>query len=65
MKYVRDIIADQGCLTSKVYDDFFFFNLSIFTLFFNIIDETVNLHFNSFMEKSLTTNMSWMKYLNK
>ena len=53
MRYMRDIIADQGFLTSKVYDDSFIFNISIFTLFFNVIDENVNLLFNNFMEKKI------------
>ena len=51
MRYMRDIIANQECLTSKAYDDLLIFNISIFTLFFNVIDETVILFFNSFMGK--------------
>ena len=58
MKYMRDIIVNQECLTSKAYDDFLIFNISIFTLFFNVIDETVILLFNSFIGKNLTTKMS-------
>ena len=33
MRYMRDIIVDQGCLTSKAYDDLLIFNISIFILF--------------------------------
>ena len=58
MRYMRDIIANQECLTSKAYDDLLIFNISIFTLFFNVIDETVILLFNSFIGKNLTTKMS-------
>ena len=58
MRYLGDIIANQECLTSKAYDDLLIFNISIFTLFFNVIDETVILLFNSFIGKNLTTKMS-------
>ena len=58
MRYMRDIIANQESLTSKAYDDLLIFNISFFTLFFNVIDETVILLFYSFIGKNLTTKMS-------
>ena len=36
---MRDIIIDQGCLTSNVCVDLLIFNVSILTSFSNVIDE--------------------------
>ena len=58
MRYMRDIILDQGCLTTKVCADLLVLNISIFILFSNVIDETITLLFNSFMGKNHTTKMS-------
>ena len=58
MRYMRDIILDQGCLTTKVCVDLLVLNISMFILFSNVIDETINLLFNSFMRKNHTTKMS-------
>ena len=58
MRYMRDIIFDQGCLTTKVCVDLLVLNISIFILFSNVIDETITLLFNSFMGKNHTTKMS-------
>ena len=58
MRYMRDIILDQGCLTTKVCSDLLVLNISIFILFSNVIDETITLLFNSFMGKNHTTKMS-------
>ena len=58
MRYMRDIILDQGCLTTKVCVDLFVLNISIFILFSNVIDETITLLFNSFMGKNHTAKMS-------
>ena len=41
MKYMRDIIVDQICLTSKVHASLFISIISNFTLFFNVIDQIV------------------------
>ena len=49
MKYMRDAIFNQRCLTSKVCVDLLVLNISMFTLFSNVIDETITLLFNSFM----------------
>ena len=51
MRYMRDIIVNQGCLTSKVCVDLLVLNISMFTLFSNVTDETITLLFNSFMGK--------------
>ena len=51
MRYMRDIILDQGCLTTKVCVDLLVLNISMFILFSNVIDETITLLFNSFMGK--------------
>ena len=58
MRYMRDIILDQGCLTTKVCVDLLVLNISMFILFSNVIDETITLHYNSFMGKNHTTKMS-------
>ena len=58
MRYMRDIILDQGCLTTKVCVDLLVLNISMFILFSNVIDETITLLFNSFMGKNHTTKMS-------
>ena len=58
MRYMRDIILDQGCLTTKVCVDLFVLNISMFILFSNVIDETITLLFNSFMGKNHTAKMS-------
>ena len=51
IRYMRDIILDQGCLTTKVCVDLLVLNISMFILFSNVIDETITLLFNSFMGK--------------
>ena len=58
MRYMKDIILDQGCLTTKVFVDLLILNISMFILFSNVIDETITLLFNSFMGKNHTTKMS-------
>ena len=58
MRYMKDIILDQGCLTTKVFVDLLVLNISMFILFSNVIDETITLLFNSFMGKNHTTKMS-------
>ena len=58
MRDMRDIILDQGCLTTKVCVDLLVLNISMFILFSNVIDETITLLFNSFMEKNHTAKMS-------
>ena len=58
MRYMRDIILDQGCLTTKVCVDLLVLNISMFISFSNVIDETITLLFNSFMGKNHTTKMS-------
>ena len=51
VRYMRDIILNQGCLTTKVCVDLLVLNISMFILFSNVIDETITLLFNSFMGK--------------
>ena len=58
MRYMKYIILDQGCLTTKVFVDLLVLNISMFILFSNVIDETITLLFNSFMGKNHTTKMS-------
>ena len=58
VRYMRDIILNQGCLTTKVCVDLLVLNISMFILFSNVIDETITLLFNSFMGKNHTTKMS-------
>ena len=58
MRYMRDIILNQGCLTTKVCVDLLVLNISMFILFSNVIDETISLLFNSFMGKNHTTEIS-------
>ena len=58
MRYMKDIILDQGCLITKVCVDLLVLNISMFILFSNVIDETITLLFNSFMGKNHTTKMS-------